>query len=365
MTFEKLFTPQKLGNLELPHRIVMAPLTRSRSAQPGDVPQQMNVEYYGQRSTAALIITEATQISPQGKGYAFTPGIHSNAQIEGWKKITDEVHLQGSKIFMQLWHVGRVSHSSLQKGGALPVAPSAIAPEGQAFTYEGMLDFETPRALDLEELPDIVEQYRQAAKNAKAAGFDGVEIHAANGYLLDQFLKDRTNKRDDRYGGSIENRIRLTLEVTKAVRDVWGGERVGIRISPTGTFNSMSESDATPLFETLVEALNAYKLAYLHVVENFGDSSDGDFDFVSLREKFNGAYIANGGYTGQLAEESLSDNKSDFVAFGAPFISNPDLPQRLKVGADLNEPDSSTFYGGDEKGYTDYPSLTENVLVSV
>jgi len=359
MTYKKLFSPQKLGNLELPHRIIMAPLTRSRSAQPGDIPQQMNVEYYGQRASAALIISEATQISPQGKGYAFTPGIHSNAQIDGWKKITDEVHLKGSKIFLQLWHVGRISHSSLQKGGALPVAPSAIAPDGQAFTYEGMLDFETPRALSLEDIPDIVDQYTQAAKNAKAAGFDGVEIHAANGYLLDQFLKDGTNKREDRYGGSIDNRIRLTLEVTKAVTEVWGAEQVGIRISPTGTFNSMSESAPTPLFEALVEALNAYNLAYLHVVENFGGSSDVEFDFVSLRKKFNGAYIANGGYTGQLAEASLSENKSDFVAFGAPFISNPDLPQRLRENAPLNQADPNTFYGGDDKGYTDYPSLAE------
>jgi len=359
MTYEKLFTPQTLGNLELPHRIVMAPLTRSRSAQPGDVPQKINVEYYGQRASAALIISEATQISPQGKGYAFTPGIHSKAQIEGWKKITDEVHQKGSKIFLQLWHVGRISHSSLQKGGALPVAPSAIAAEGQAFTYEGMLDFETPRALSLEDIPDIVEQYTQAAKNAKTAGFDGVEIHAANGYLLDQFLKDGTNKRDDRYGGSIENRIRLTLEVTKAVTDVWGGQQVGIRISPTGTFNSISESAPTPLFESLVEALNIYNLAYLHVVENFGDSSNAEFDFVSLRKNFNGSYIANGGYTGQLAEESLSENKSDLVAFGVPFISNPDFPQRLLENAELTQADQSTFYGGDEKGYTDYPTLAE------
>jgi len=363
MTYEKLFTPHTLGRLKLPHRIVMAPLTRSRSAQPGDIPQKMNVEYYGQRSSAALIISEATQISPQGKGYAFTPGIHSNAQVEGWKKITDEVHRKKSKIFLQLWHVGRVSHSSLQKGNALPVAPSAIAPAGQAFTYEGMLDFETPRALSLEEIPDIVDQYTQAAKNAKAAGFDGVEIHAANGYLLDQFLKDGTNKRNDRYGGSIENRLRLTLEVTKAVTDVWGGQQVGIRISPTGTFNSMSESTPTPLFESLVEALNVYKLAYLHVVENFGESNNTEFDFVSLRKKFKGAYMANGGYTAQLAEDSLNDDKSDLVAFGVPFISNPDLPQRLKTNAELNQADQSTFYGGSEKGYTDYPTLTEQSLI--
>lgn len=359
MSFTHLFSHGKLGTLDLPHRIVMAPLTRSRSSQPGDIPNDLNAEYYGQRSSAALIISEATQISPQGKGYAFTPGIHSNEQIEGWKKVTRSVHDQGSLIFLQLWHVGRVSHSSLQPDKTLPVAPSAIAPEGQAFTYEGMLNFETPRALNTDEIPGIIEQYRQAAINAKQAGFDGVEIHAANGYLLEQFLKDGTNHRTDAYGGSIENRIRLTLEVTKTVTEVWGSDRVGIRISPTGTFNTMSDSDPQSLYNTLVEQLNAFNLAYLHIVENFAGATSDGFDFAALRDTFNGAYMANGGYTGELAEQSLADNKSDFIAFGTPFIANPDLPKRLNLGAELNDADPDTFYGGDAKGYTDYPSLEE------
>jgi len=361
MPLEKLFTPAKLGRYTLPHRIVMAPLTRSRSAQPGDIPQDINVKYYAQRASAALIITEASQISPQGKGYAFTPGIHSAEQIAGWKKITDAVHQQGSKIFIQLWHVGRVSHSSLQPDNQLPVAPSAIAVEGQAFTYDGMKDFEIPRALETVELAGIVEQYRQAARNALAAGFDGVEIHAANGYLLDQFLKDGTNKRSDSYGGSIENRVRLTLEVVAAVTEILGGDRVGIRLSPTGTFNSMSDSDPQSLNDYLVAQLNPYQLAYIHLVERFAGSEDGGFHFNRLRELFNGAYIANGGYTGELAEQSLLTDRADFVAFGAPFIANPDLPARLKQGAPLAEADPDTFYGGDEKGYTDYPTLEETL----
>ena len=365
MKFNALFSKEKLGDITLPHRIVMAPLTRSRSSQPGDIPNDMNVEYYKQRSTAALIITEATQISPQGKGYAFTPGIHSKAQIQGWKKITDKVHEHHGRIFMQLWHVGRVSHSSLQLGNAIPVAPSAIAvDEGQAFTYEGMKDFETPRALELNELPDIVEQYRLAAINAKQAGFDGVEIHAANGYLLDQFLKDGTNKREDIYGGSIENRTRLVLDVAKVVTDVWGGSRVGIRISPTGTFNSMAESKPQILFNHLVEKLNQFNLAYLHVVEDFAGSASDGFDFNVLRQIFNGAYMANGNYTGESAELSLNNHHSDFVAFGVPFIANPDFPERLRQGADLNQADPNTFYGGDAKGYIDYPSLDEQLTLA-
>lgn len=362
MTLNTLFSQHKLGALTLPHRIVMAPLTRSRSSQPGDIPNDMNVQYYKQRASAALIITEATQISPQGKGYAYTPGIYSNEQIQGWQKITDKVHEQDGLIFMQLWHVGRVSHSSLQPGNFPPVAPSAIAvDEGQAFTDEGMKDFETPRALDIEEIPAIVDQYRQAAINAKQAGFDGVEIHSANGYLLDQFLKDGSNKRDDRYGGSIENRTRLVIEVTQAVTEVWGGNRVGIRISPTGSFNSMSESIPQALFKSLVEQLNPFNLAYLHVVERFGDDSDKDFDFNALRQAFNGAYMANGSYTAARAEQSLNNDLSDFIAFGVPFIANPDLPERLKQGADLNQADPTTFYGGDAKGYIDYPSLSQQL----
>lgn len=357
MNLTHLFSPITLGDLTLPHRIVMAPLTRSRSAQPGDIPQDMNVEYYRQRASAALIISEASQVSPQGKGYAFTPGIHSEAQIEGWKKITDAVHEEGSRIFLQLWHVGRVSHTKLQAEQALPVAPSAIAVEGQAFTEEGLFDFEIPRALETDEIPDVIEQFRQGAMNAKKAGFDGVEIHAANGYLLDQFQKDGSNQRDDHYGGSIENRIRLTLEVTQAVCDVWGGERVGIRISPTGSFNSMSDSNPTDLFSTLVENLNQFNLSYLHVVESFGEATDDNFDFTAIRKTFNGAYMANGGYTAESSEESLSNDKSDLISFGSLYIGNPDLPERFKQNAELIEADQNTLYGGNEKGYIDYPSL--------
>jgi len=359
MSFKHLFTEAKLGSLTLPHRIVMSPLTRSRSAQPGDIPQALNVEYYQQRASAALIITEATQISPQGKGYAATPGIYSTEQIQGWKKVCDAVHTEGSHIFLQLWHVGRISHSSLQPDNALPVAPSALAAAGQVYTDQGFLDFETPRALTINEIPGIIEQYRQAAIHAKEAGFDGVEIHAANGYLLDQFLKEGSNRRTDNYGGSIANRVRLILEVTQAVTDAWGSDHVGIRVSPTGTFNDMSDSDPQSLYSYLIEHLNPFNLAYLHVVERFGETADSSFDFMALRESFNGAYIANGGYTAESAETSLANNHSDFISFGMPFIANPDLPERFKRNAELNTADPATFYGGDEKGYTDYPTLEQ------
>ncbi|MGY5452763.1 alkene reductase [Agarivorans sp. MS3-6] len=357
MSLEHLFSPTNLAEIALKHRVVMAPLTRSRSAQPGDVPQQLNVDYYSQRASAGLIITEATQVSPQGKGYAFTPGIHSEKQIAGWKTITDAVHAKGAKIVLQLWHVGRISHSSLQLDGELPVAPSAIAPEGQAFTEQGFVDFETPRALATSEMPSIVEQFTQAAINAKQAGFDGVEVHAANGYLLDQFLKEGSNQRTDSYGGSIENRARLTLEVTQAVAEVWGSGRVGVRISPTGTFNSMSESEPQALFNYLTEQLSAMNVSYLHVVENFGGASSEGFSFAQLRSRFAGAYMANGGYTADSAEQAISEGKADVVSFGAPFIANPDLPERFKQGATLNELDQNTLYGGGAEGYTDYPSL--------
>lgn len=361
MSFNFLFRAQKIGPLKLPHRIVMAPLTRSRSTQPGDIPNDMNAEYYGQRASAALIIAEATYVIPQGKGYAFTPGIYSKEQIDGWKKVTDSVHQKGGLIFLQLWHVGRVSHTSLQINGTLPVAPSAIAvTKGQAFTEQGLVDFETPRALETDEIAGIVEAYRQGAINAKQAGFDGVEIHAANGYLLEQFLKDGTNKRTDQYGGSFENRSRIVLEVVKAVCGVWESDRVGIRLSPTGTFNSMTESKPQALYNYLVEQLNRFNLAYMHIVERFGvakNADDNDFDFVSLRQIFNSVYIANGGYSGETAEQSLASGESDLVSFGVPFIANPDLPERIKQGAELNTPDFDTFYGGGAKGYIDYPSL--------
>lgn len=362
---DNLFKKGKLGRYQLPHRVVMAPLTRCRAAQPGDVPQQINVKYYQQRASAALIITEASQISPQGKGYAYTPGIYSPEQINGWRKIVDSVHAEGSHIFIQLWHVGRVSHSSLQPDNTLPVAPSAIAVNGKAFTESGKFAFETPRALKTSEIPAIIQQYRQAAINAKQAGFDGIEIHAANGYLLDQFLKDGSNHRQDQYGGSIANRARLTIEVIKAVTEVWGGDSVGIRFSPTGTSNSMSESDPQSLYNYLIEQLNPYNLAYIHLIEDFNTQTALHFDFKELKKRFNGAYIANGAYDAKSAEQSITNDWSDFVAFGVPFIANPDLPLRLKTGAQLTDADPATYYGNGngngnkEKGYTDYPFLQD------
>ncbi len=355
-----LFQPVRLGALDLRNRAVMAPLTRSRAGSAG-IPGPMNAIYYAQRATAGLIIAEATQISQQGQGYAFTPGIANEQQVAGWRQVTDAVHEAGGRIVLQLWHVGRISHPSLQPGGALPVAPSAIKPEGQAFTESGFQPFVTPRALETDEIPGLVEDYRRAARNAQEAGFDGVEIHAANGYLIDQFLRDGTNQRTDRYGGSLENRTRLLLEVTEAVTSVWGGERVGLRISPVSPANDIRDSDPQALFDHAVAALAPFNLAYLHVVEGAtGGSRDAQgFDFQSLRRAFNGAYLANNGYDLALAQTALREGRADAIAFGRPFIANPDLVERLRTGAPLNEPQKETFYGGDERGYTDYPVLTQ------
>ena len=354
-----LFGPMQLGPLTLANRIVMAPLTRSRAGA-ADVPSEMAIEYYVQRASAGLIIAEATQVSPQGKGYVYTPGIYSADQVEAWKKITDAVHAAGGKIFLQLWHVGRISHSSLQPDGALPVAPSAIKPQGQAYTEAGFVPLETPRALATSEMPEIVQQYRTGAENALAAGFDGVEIHAANGYLLDQFLRDKTNQRTDAYGGSIENRARLLMEVTAAVVKVWGGERVGIRLSPLSTFGDIADSDPQALFSYVVERLNAFKLVYLHVIE--GDTGGarelpGGFDPQILRRLFNGAYMANNGYDRTMALSARTNDTAELIAFGRPFISNPDLVARLRNAAPLTEPDPATMYGGGAHGYIDYPAL--------
>jgi N-ethylmaleimide reductase len=355
-----LFSPYKLGDLELPNRMVMAPLTRNRAGD-GNVPGQLNATYYTQRVSAGLIIAEATQVSPEGLGYPATPGIHSPAQVAGWKLVTDAVHQHGGRIFLQLWHVGRISHPDLQPGGALPVAPSAIAPTvGQAATYEGMKPFVTPRALETSEIPGIVEQYRQGAKNALEAGFDGVEVHGANGYLLDQFLRDGTNKRTDEYGGSIENRARLLLEVTQAVTEVWGAGRVGVRLSPSGTFNDMHDSDPLATFGYAAEALNRFGLAYLHLIEVVeADLRHGGMEVPTsyLRDRFTGTLIVNGGYDLDKSNAVLSSHKADLVAFGTLFIANPDLPQRFALNAPLNPADPSTFYGGGEKGYIDYPFL--------
>lgn len=354
-----VLSPIQLGPYELPNRMVLAPLTRNRAGQ-GNVPQPLNVEYYTQRASAGLIITEASQVSPQGVGYPATPGIHSQEQVTGWQHVTAAVHAQGGRIFLQLWHVGRISHPSLQPGGALPLAPSAIKPAGQAVTYEGLKDFVTPRALELAEIPGIIEQYRRGAENALAAGFDGVEIHGANGYLLDQFLRDGSNHRTDSYGGSVDNRMRLMLEVTAAVCPVWGANRVGIRLSPLQPFNDMRDSNPEATFSYAVEQLNRFGLAYLHVTE-MGKDAPGvagpAFDLVKLRRIWQGVYMTNSGYDLAHANAALARNEADMIAFGTLFIANPDLPLRFATGAPLNKPDPATFYGGTAKGYTDYPSL--------
>lgn len=354
-----LFEASRLGALNLKNRIIMAPLTRSRTGHAG-IPGALNATYYTQRASAGAIIAEATQISPQGQGYAFTPGIHTAAQVAGWKQVTEAVHRAGGTIILQLWHVGRISHPSLQPDGGLPVAPSAIRPEGKAFTEAGFEPFVTPRALATEEIAGIVEDYRQAALKAREAGFDGVEIHGANGYLIDQFLKDGTNRRSDRYGGSTLNRIRFLLEVTEAVVSVWGGDRVGLRISPASPANDIADSDPQPLFEQAVAALARFDLAFLHVVEGAtgGARDTGGFDYAALRRLFKGAYVANNGYDRALAVETIAAGRADFIAFGRPFIANPDLVARLRDDAPLATLDRETLYGGDAHGYTDYPALT-------
>jgi N-ethylmaleimide reductase len=353
-----LFSPLKMGRNELKNRFVMAPLTRNRAAMPGNVPQDINATYYAQRASAGLIIAEATPISPMAHGYPATPGIHSAEQIAGWKKVVDAVHAQGGKIFLQLWHVGRISHPSLLPNNALPVAPSAIKPAGQAFTYTGLQDFVTPRALETDEIPALIEDYRQAAKNALEAGFDGVEVHAANGYLIDQFLRDSTNQRTDQYGGSIANRTRLLQEVVSAVSKVWGSGRVGVRLSPINQFNDIRDSYPQALFNQTVESLNLFNLAYLHVVEvgMTGDTQQ-PFDFAELRRTFHGHYIANGSYDKARGNAAIASGHADCIAYGVPFLANPDLVERYKVDAPLNTPDQNTFYGGAEAGYTDYPTL--------
>lgn len=356
-----LFTPIQVGPYTFPNRIVMAPLTRNR-AGPGNVPRELNVEYYRQRASAGLIITEASQISPQGVGYPATPGIHSAEQVAGWKHVTEAVHASGGHIFLQLWHVGRISHPSLQPGGALPVAPSAIKPAGEAVTYEGPQPYVEPRALELNEIPAVINNYMVAAENALDAGFDGVEIHAANGYLLDQFLRDGSNHRTDEYGGDFKNRVRLLLEVTEAVTSVWGGGRVGIRLSPLQPFNDMYDSNPEGLFSYVVQQLNNFELAYLHVTE-MGKESPGaagpEFDLLKLRQLYRGVYMTNAGYDQQRANAALAAGEADMIAFGVLFIANPDLPARFASNAELNTPDPDTFYGGEAEGYTDYPTLSD------
>lgn len=356
---EPLFTTIELGPLTLPNRIVMAPMTRNRAGD-GLAPQPLNVEYYVQRASAGLIITEGSQVSPQGCGYPGTPGIYSDAQVAGWRRVVDAVHAHGGRIYLQLWHVGRISHPSLQEDGALPVAPSAVCPAGEAVTYGGMQPFATPRALAREEIPGIVADYRLAAVNALSAGFDGVEIHAANGYLIDQFLRDGSNRREDDYGGSVVNRSRLLEEVTTAVCEVWGAGRVAVRLSPLNPFNDMRDSDPAALFGHVVERLNDFPLAYLHVTE-MGKEAVGaagpSFDLRRLRERYHGIYMTNGGYDKVSADRAIASGEADLVAFGALYIANPDLVERFATGAPLIAPDPATYYGGGAEGYTDYPPL--------
>ncbi len=353
-----LLTPARLGPYTLPNRMVMAPMTRCRAGE-ACVPAEMAATYYRQRASAGLIVTEATQVAPQGVGYPATPGIHTDEQVEGWKRVTAAVHEQGGRIFLQLWHVGRISHPSFQPGGALPVAPSAIAPEGTARTSEGAQPFVTPRALGLDEIPGVVQQFADGARRALEAGFDGVEIHGANGYLIDQFLRDGTNHRTDAYGGSIEKRARFLLEVMEAVVRVWGADRVGVRLSPLSPFNSMSDSDPEATFGHAAGELGKLGIAYLHAATLAGVENPESREHrmaALLRERFGGALILNGGYTRETGEALVAAGLADFVAFGALFLANPDLPERFAEGAPLNEPDRATFYGGDHRGYIDYPA---------
>lgn len=354
-----LFSPVSLGSIQLKNRMVMAPLTRNRAGT-GNVPTDLNALYYQQRASAGLIITEATPISAMAHGYPATPGIHTPAQLEGWKKVVQAVHAQGGKIVLQLWHVGRISHPSLLPDNALPVAPSAIKPAGQAFTYQGLQDFVTPRALELAELPGIVADYATATKHALEAGFDGVEVHAANGYLLDQFLRDGSNKRTDQYGGSLENRSRLLLEVVNAVIAVAGADKVGVRISPLNPFNDMADSNPQALFNHVAEVLSPLGLAYLHAVEGgMGGGEVAPFDFNVLRKHFKGPYIANLAYDKAKGNAAIASGHADAIAYGVPFLANPDLVERFRQDAPLNAPDQASFYGGTEKGYTDYPTLQQ------
>lgn len=358
-----LFKPLNAGGIKTPNRVWMAPLTRNRAHDDG-TPHDLAVKYYEQRASAGLIITEATPISPMGVGYISTPGIYIDKHIAGWKRVTDAVHAAGGRIALQLWHVGRISHTSLLPYTQAPVAPSAIRANATTFIADGIVDTSTPRALREDEIPALIDDFRQAALNAMAAGFDGVEVHAANGYLLDQFLHVNANERTDGYGGTPENRARLTLDVTQAVADAIGSDKVGVRLSPTGTFNDMQLEGSDSTFTAVVGGLNQLGLAYLHVVEKFGvdKTSASDRAFLdNLRKRWTGTYIANGDFNAATAADWIAQGRADAITFGRPFIANPDLPERYRQGAALNEPDPDTFYGGDHRGYTDYPALETNV----
>ncbi|WP_036296783.1 alkene reductase [Methylosinus sp. PW1] len=355
-----LFEPFRLGDLTLANRIVMAPLTRRRATHETNAANALMAEHYRQRASAGLIIAEASQISQQGQGYAYTPGIYSPEQVAGWRQVTEAVHAAGGRIVLQLWHVGRVSHVSLQPGGGAPVAPSAIATTKQVAIETGAADCSAPRALELAEIPGLIADYRKAARNAKEAGFDGVEVHCANGYLIDEFLRDGSNKREDAYGGAPQNRARFGLEVVDAVLAEWDASRVGVRISPVSPVYDMSDSDPQSVFGYFVERLAERKLGFLHVIEGAtqGPRDVAPFDYLALRKSFPGAYIANNAYTLELAQETLASGRADLIAFGRPFISNPDLVERLRRRAPLTDVDFETVYGAGAKGYTDYPTLT-------
>lgn len=354
----RLLSPYQLGSLSLPNRMVMAPLTRSRAAA-GNVPTELNARYYAQRASAGLIISEATQVTPAGQGYIRTPGIHSDEQVAGWRLVTDAVHRAGGRIFLQLWHVGRVSHTSFQPGGAAPVAPSAITAKGMSFTEAGPQPLSAPRALTREEIPQVVAQYEGGIRRAHAAGFDGVEVHGANGYLIDQFLRDGSNQRSDDYGGSVQNRARFLLDVTDAAIAQFGAERVGVRLSPTSGFNDMHDSSPADTFGYAAGELSARRIGYLHVIDPIaGPMKSGAAPLAPLlRQRFQGTFILNGGYGVDTAEAALVAGEADLISFGVPFLANPDLPARYAAGAPLNPPDPSSFYTEGPKGYTDYPSL--------
>jgi N-ethylmaleimide reductase len=355
-----LFDACALGPYRLSNRIAMAPLTRSRARSDG-VPVALMAEYYAQRASAGLLIAEGTNVSVRARGYAYTPGLYMTEQVEGWRRVTDAVHGRGGHIFVQLWHVGRISHPSLQLDGAQPLAPSAIRPDCRAFTEAGYQPCVTPRAIETFEIAGIVEEYCDAARNALAAGFDGVEIHAANGYLIEQFMRDSTNRRSDRYGGTHQNRVRFLFEVVEAVSGICDGGRTGVRLSPLGIANDIgADSDPESLYRLVVSGLNAFDLAYLHVIEGHTQGPrmvPGAFDLAILRRLFKNTYIANNGYDRALALRARRENSADLVAFGRAYIANPDLVERLHVDAPLNVSDTATFFGGGAHGYTDYPHL--------
>lgn len=354
----KLFDSFQLGDLMLANRMVMAPMTRNRADANG-VATPMMVIHYRQRASAGLIITESSPVSPQAIGYPFTPGLYTDAHVEGWKRVVDAVHEEGGHIFIQLQHCGRISHPGLQPENGLPVGPSSIRPEGQAVTFTGMQDFVTPRALETQEVRDVVAQFRYSAELAKRAGFDGVEIHGANGYIIDQFLRDGSNHRTDVYGGSVQNRMRLLNNILDDVSTVWPAQRVGIRLSPENGFNAMSDSDQQKHFEYFAEQLSSRGLAYLHVLEGHMMTKVSAVNYFELRSKFAGAYIANNGYDLERAQAALRNGSADLVAFGIPFLANPDLARRYQERLPLNDADTDTFFGVDKTGYTDYPAYAQ------